>query len=174
MVPSSAVWTTWTTPELDDGRAGPYDGPLQVGRSRIAVAAGVQHEEIANASTVEPRWAPDAHPVRALARLRSAEGPLMRGDRVACRVVLAVALRDGPLHDGTDALADAPGGFPLRRPDRKQCGHDVGGGDPVDALAAEVGEGVVALARKRHWAADYAAVLPVLGLYPRWRWDRAL
>ena len=61
---------------------------------------------------------------------------------VAGGVVVAVAFGDGPLHDRVDALADLPGHARRRRPDRCQHGHDVGGGDGVDALAPDAGEGV--------------------------------
>ena len=63
---------------------------------------------------------------------------------VAGGVVVAVALRDRPLHHRRDALADLPGHARRRRPDRRQHGHDVGGGDGVDALAPDAGEGVTA------------------------------
>ena len=58
------------------------------------------------------------------------------GDRVAGGVVVAVALRDGPLHHGADPLAHAPHGFGLGVPVRDQDGHHVGGGDLVDPSAA--------------------------------------
>ena len=65
------------------------------------------------------------------------------GDRVAGGVVVAVALRDGPLHHRADPLAHAAHGLVLGVPVRDQHGHHVGGGDLVDPLAAEPLHGVV-------------------------------
>ena len=64
-----------------------------------------------------------------------------------------------------DALPDAPRRFPLGRPDRQQHLHDVGGGDAVYALGADLRHGIVPEAGAP-LGGGLAAVLPVLGVDP--------
>ena len=88
--------------------------------ANLAGLAGGQHEELERQRS-RPVGARRAHPFKRIRDFGVRKRPLVRpphavlrqrrGVRVARRVVLAVALRDGPLHDAADALADAPGGF---------------------------------------------------------------
>ena len=95
------------------------------------------------------------------------------GDGVAGRIVLAVALGDRPLHDRADALPDSPRRLPLRRPDRQQYLHDVGGAYAVDALAANLRHGVVPQAGSP-LGGRFATVLPALRVDPDDLLDRLL
>ena len=85
-----------------------------------------------------------------------------RGNGVARRVVVAVPLRDRPLHHRADALAHPAGGHALGGPDGQQHRHDVGGGDGVDALSRQARQDVVAHARAP--LALGAPALPVPGV----------
>ena len=95
------------------------------------------------------------------------------GDRVPGRIVLAVALRDRPLHDRADPLPDASRGLPLRRPDRQQHLHDIGGVDAVHALRADLRHRVVPQAGAP-LGGGLAAVLPVRRVDPDDRLDGLL
>ena len=79
-------------------------------------------------------------------------------------VVLAVALGHRPFHDRPDPLPNATRGLTLRCPDRQQHLHEVGGANAVDALAADLRDGVVPEAGAP-LGGGLAAVLPVLGVY---------
>lgn len=65
---------------------------------------------------------------------------------VASRIVLAIALRDGPLHDRADSLAHSSSRLALFVPDRQQHGRDVGGGNIAEAELPESRDRVVAKA----------------------------
>ena len=116
-----------------------------------------------------------AYPHERFGDLRIRERPLVPaahavlrqrgGDRVARRVVLAVALRGHPFQDRADTLPAAYRGLPLRRPDRHQDLHDVGGADAVHALRAHLRHRVVPRAGAP-LCGGLAAVLPVLGVDP--------
>ena len=58
-------------------------------------------------------------------------------DGVTCGVVLAVALRNRPLHDRADPLPDPSRRLPLRAPDREEDGHHVRRCDSVHRQRSE-------------------------------------
>ena len=138
----------------------------------LARAASGEHEDLERECRRAVRLR-CAHPSGRFGDLRVRQRPLVPaahavlrergGNGVARRVVLAVALRDRPLHDGANPLADSAGGFPFRGPDRKQDLHDVGGGHAVHAFTADPRHGVVAQAGAP-LGGGLAAVFPVFGV----------
>ena len=81
------------------------------------------------------------------------------------RIVLPVAVGDGPLHDGPDALLDPAHGFRPVMPVRQQEGQDVGRGDGVDAFMANPGQGIVPQGGAP-LVGRLAPVPPAQGVYP--------
>ena len=63
-------------------------------------------------------------------------------DSVSRRVVVDVLHGDSPVHDGADALPDAPCGLRLGGPDGEERLNHVPAGDLVHPQAAKRGEGV--------------------------------
>ena len=84
-------------------------------------------------------------------------------DGLAGRIVLAVSLRDGPVHDRADSPSHLARGFVLARPDRHEDSHHVGGRDLVDARAADLRVGVRP-ERRPPERSRLAAVLPCFAM----------
>ena len=80
-------------------------------------------------------------------------------DGVAGRIVAAIPLRDCPLHDRADTLANTAGGHGLFSPYRQQDRHHVGCGDGVHRLTREARKSVLAQ-RRGPLTGGLAAIAP--------------